>query len=425
MTSAPSARLDRPMGARRGVTAIVLGTVLGQGLLVAISPVLSRLYDHDDFALLQVFTGVVSMAAAVAGLRLELALPLARDDREVRAVLRTGLVGTVAISAGLWVLGLLTAPWWAHGRTLEQLRDVWWVVPLTVAAVAAFQLVSAVLVRAQRFGDLAWRNAAQGVGTAAGQIGFGLAAFGPIGLLLGTGLGRLVGLTAVVGRRRLLPPATEPVRLADMRAALSRFRRFPLVTSWSALLNNAAQWAPAFVFPLTYGAGPAGLLGFTMRLLTLPITVVGQAVAQVFLGKAAEARRENTGELPRLTWLAVRRLALVGAGPALLLGLVGPWAFELIFGARWERAGTYAQILAVAFFVQFVASPIGNVFNVTERQDVALCWDAVRLLLAIVVPTLVWALGGSDLAGVAAYGGVLVVSYAGVLLLAGWVLRRV
>ena len=71
-----------------------------------------------------------------------------------------------------------------------------------------------------------------------------------------------------------------------------------------------------------------------------------------------------------------------------------------------------------------MASPIGNVFNLAERQGVALVWDALRLVLVVAVPTLVWSLGGSDVLGVTAYAAVLVFSYVGVLVLAWWVLRR-
>ncbi len=421
-TSAPAR-----VGARRGVVEIVLGTVLGQGLLVAASPLLSRLYTPADFALLQIFTGVVSIGAVLASLRLELAIPLARDQHETRAVLRAGLLGTVAIAVLVWLLGLLTAGLWAVGDTLVDLRATWWLVPVTVAAIAVFQLVSAVLVRAERYRDIAGRNAVQGVGTAGAQLGFGVAGMGPLGLLLGMSLGRAVGLLSIA-RRGLFP--REPgqpraaVTVADMTNALSRFRRFPLLTTWSALLNNAGQYAPYLVFTLTYGQNPTGWLAFTTRLLALPVTVIGQAVAQVFMGRGASAQREASGDLPRLTWLAVRRLALLGVGPAILLTLIGPWAFGWVFGGAWERAGTYAQILAVAFLAQFVASPISNVFNLVERQGIALVWEAVRLALVVAVPWLVWALGGSDVLGVAAYAAVLVFSYGGVLALAWWVLRR-
>ena len=103
----------------------------------------------------------------------------------------------------LWLGGLITAPWWAVGDTLLDLRAAWWLVPATVLAVAWFQLVSAVLVRAEHYRDLAGRNAVQGVGTAATQLGFGIAGAGGLGLLLGVGLGRLAGLVAV--SRRGLP----------------------------------------------------------------------------------------------------------------------------------------------------------------------------------------------------------------------------
>ncbi|MEQ4208143.1 lipopolysaccharide biosynthesis protein [Actinopolymorpha sp. B9G3] len=442
----PTSGKARP-GARRGVVEIVLGTVVGQGVIVAGAPVLSRLYAPADFALLQLFTGVVAIGAVLASMRLELAIPLAQDLRETRAVVRVGLLSSVVIAGVLGIAGYATSPWWARGETLRGLRAMWWLVPLTIAVLAMFQLVSAVLIRAERYRDLAGRNAAQGLGTAAAQLSFGFAGVRPLGLLLGLGIGRILGLVSVVGRQPLFGgpkrdserpgterpgterpgterPDDERLTTADLRAALHRFRRFPAVTTWSALLNSSAQWAPAFVFPATFGATPAGWLAFTMRLLTLPATVVGQSVAQVFLGRGAAAQRADSGQLPRLTWLAVRRLFVVGVGPALLLAVAGPWAFGWVFGSTWEQSGVYARILAAAFLLQFVASPIGNVFNLAGRQGVALVWDACRLVLVIAVPTLVWALGGSDVLGVTAYSGVLVFSYAGVLGLAWWVLRR-
>lgn len=421
----------RRVGARRGVVEIVLGSVVGQGLLFAAAPVLSRLYEPADFALLQLFTGVVSVGAVLASLRLELAVPLARDDHETRAVLWAGVFGSVVVAVLLWLGGLITAPWWAVGDTLLDLRAAWWLVPATVLAVAWFQLVSAVLVRAEHYRDLAGRNAVQGVGTAATQLGLGIAGAGGLGLLLGVGVGRLAGLVAV--SRRGLPGLALPgrgpgqprrVTLRDQLDAVARFRRFPLLTTWSAVVNNAGQYAPYLVFALAFGPTVTGWLAFTARLLGVPVTMVGQAVAQVFLGRGASAHRAATGELPRLTWLAVRRLSLLGAGPAVLVVLAAPWVFGWVFGDAWDQAGRYAQILAPAFFLQFVASPVSHVFNLLARQGLALGWEVVRLLLVVGAPLLAWSTGGSNVVGVVAYASAVAVSYAGVLALVWWVLRR-
>ena len=215
-------RTARRPGARRGVAEIVLGTVLGQGLLIAAAPVLARLYDPADFALLQIFTGVVSIGAVLAGLRMDLAVPLARDVTETRAVVRAGLAGTVVVAVAIWLLGLAGAGLWAVNPTLAELRAAWWLVPPTVAVIAVFQLLSAVLVRAERYRDLAGRNALQGVGTAGAQLGFGFAGLTPLGLLLGMGVGRAAGLVSIARGGLFPPPAAgrrEPVTAGQVCAA--------------------------------------------------------------------------------------------------------------------------------------------------------------------------------------------------------------
>jgi O-antigen/teichoic acid export membrane protein len=414
----------RRTGARRGVVEIVVGSVVGQGLLLAAAPVLSRLYEPADFAVLQLFTGVVSVGAVLATLRLELAIPLARDQHETSSILRAGVLGSVVVVAVGWALGQLTAPWWAVGQTLLDLRSFWWLVPVTVLAVAWFQLVSAVLVRAEHYRALAGRNAVQGLGTAAAQLGLGFAGAGPVGLLLGMGAGRFAALVALTRRGLPWRDPGRRVTLRDQAAAVARFRRFPLLTTWSALLNNAGQYVPYLVFALTFGATATGWLAFTTRLLGLPVNVVGQAVAQVFLGRGARAGRDATGELPRLTWLAVRRLSLLGAAPTVLVVLAAPWVFGWLFGDAWAGAGRYAQVLAPACFLQFVASPVSHVFNLVGRQALALGWEAVRFALVVAAPLLAWSAGGSDLVGVVSYAGAVAASYAGVLGLVWWVLRR-
>lgn len=416
---------------RRGVVQLVSGTAAGQVVLVAVSPILSRLYGPADFAVLQVFTGVVALTAVLAGLRLELAIPLAVDTTQARAVYRAGLIAVVVVALLVGLTGAVTMPLWVEGATLRGLASHWWLVPPTLAALAVFQLTSALLVRTEQYGRLAVRNAVQGWGTAATQLGLGAAGVRPLGLLAGLGVGRVAGLALMLpsllglGRTRGDDHRRpERVSAGAMLAALRRFRRFPLVTSWSGLLNVAGQYAPFFVFALAYDDRVTGWLAFTARLLAAPVTLIGQAVAQVFLGRGASVRRAGTGELPRLTWQAVRRLFFVGAPPAAVLAIAGPWLFGLVFGADWERSGQYAQVLAVAFLAQFVAGPIGNVFHLVERQGVALAWDAVRLALVVAAPLLVGLGGGSDLAAVTAYAGVLAFSYVGVLGLAWRVVRH-
>jgi O-antigen/teichoic acid export membrane protein len=169
--------------------------------------------------------------------------------------------------------------------------------------------------------------------------------------------------------------------LAGLRAAVRRFRRFPLLAAPSALINSAGLEMPLLLVSALYGDARAGLLGLTVRVFSGPTAIIGQAVSQVYTGETGAALRSPTGELGRLLRGAVRRLLLLGAGPALLLVVAGPWMFGLIFGPTWAEAGEYARFLAVAYLAQFAVTPVSSTLFLLERQGQELVWGCVRLLL--------------------------------------------
>ena len=62
----------------RSVAVMTAGTALGQGLVLASAPLLTRLYTPGDFGVLAVYGSIVSLVAVVGALRYELAIALSR-----------------------------------------------------------------------------------------------------------------------------------------------------------------------------------------------------------------------------------------------------------------------------------------------------------------------------------------------------------
>jgi O-antigen/teichoic acid export membrane protein len=211
------------------------------------------------------------------------------------------------------------------------------------------------------------------------QVGLGLAGVRPLGLLLGVGVGRLVALGGLVSRRGLLRQPRPT--LAGMRVAVRRFRRFPLLATPSALINSAGLEVPLLLVSALYGDARAGLLGLTVRVFSGPTAIIGQAVSQVFTGESSAAIREPEGKLGRLLRGAALRLLLLGALPAAVLVVSGPWLFRLVFGPEWTEAGEYARYLALAYLAQFAVTPVSSTLFLLERQGQELAWGATRLLL--------------------------------------------
>jgi O-antigen/teichoic acid export membrane protein len=351
----------------------------------------------------------VAILGTVANLRLDAAIPLPETDPAAAAVAWAGGTAAVLCAVATAVVGLLFGETLSVALGVPLLSAYWWLLSGTVLIVAANQMFSAWIVREQRYAALGVRNAAQGTATVATQLGFGLVGTRPLGLLLGMTLGQLAGVGGLTSRRGLLRQPRPALR--DMRTAVSRYRRFPLVASWSALLNTVGQQGPVLVISALYGSGAVGLLALTMRVLAAPVALLGRAVGQVFRGESSSQVRSGELALRRTIQRTSRGLLVVGLGPTAVLLAFGPELFSTAFGEEWTTAGEYGQILAIGFLTQLVVSPISQTLLVLERQGTQLAWDAFRLCATVGGPALVFVLGGSATVAISVLSAAYVLCY--------------
>jgi O-antigen/teichoic acid export membrane protein len=165
-------------------------------------------------------------------------------------------------------------------------------------------------------------------------------------------------------------------------AVAARYRRFPLFTAWSGLLNIGSLQLPSILFSAGFGAAAAGLYALSFKMLVLPTMLVAQAVGQVFLSRAATFAREpeRLRQLTEGTALVLFACGLPAFG-AVALG--GPQLFAAVMGSEWEQAGRYAQVLAPWFAVWLVSNPLNGLVNVREWQGSALAFSAFEFALRL------------------------------------------
>lgn len=365
----------------RGVLAIAGSTAAVQGVALLAAPVLARLYSPSDFGLFAVVTALSLIIGAVAGLRLEQAIPLPTEGRTAYGLAAGGMASAATVAA----VGVVAAT--VAGAPVAVLLHLpgsrWWLLcpPIVGGLVAVYAIFNQLAIRRRDYATVGRRNVAQGVATLATQLGAGAAGLRPGGLVAGLGMGHVVGVVTLARSAQLgSDEARAGRRPAQVRAAASRYRRFPLLLAPAGLLNVAGQHAPVMLVSALFGGHVAGWLGLTLRVLALPLALVGTATAQVFLGQLAHVARTGDGDARRLFLAATRRLLAVGAALAVVLGVAGPWLFTAIFGGRWSESGIYAQSLAVALAAQFVASPLSQTLIVFERLRLQFVWDAGRLV---------------------------------------------
>lgn len=414
------ARIRRLIAGASGgnVIVILIGSLIGQGVAFAVSPILTRLYTTADFGLMTVFVSVISILGTGVLFRLDAAIPLPKADRVAAGIAWWALGLTTVGSAVIWLLQPVVAAPLGRLFASPGLADVWWLVAVGTFMVGVDQVLLTWMVREKRYRALGLRNGLQGVGQSAAQLALGPTVLRSTGLLIGQVIGRIAAVGGLFSSGGLLRQQRPDRRL--MRESISRYRRFPLVSSWSALINVLGQQAPFLVISAYYGNVVVGLLGLTIRVMVAPASLLGQAVGRVFQGEASAAIRDRDRPLRPIVIANVRVLAALGAPVAIVIMVFGPAIFRFVFGGEWTEAGRYAQILALGFLAQLAVSPVSQTLLVLERQGTQLAWDTARLVLAMGAPMLVAILGAGPAAAMVALSAAYVVAYAALF----WVCLR-
>lgn len=365
------AYLFTPSGFRGPVLTLMTGAGGALVLSYLAQLVLVRLFDPAEFGVSDYFVTVLTVLITFAGLRYEDAIMLPEDDRQAAGLLGLSLALVLATAALL----VAVLPWrdaLAAWLEVPDLAPWMWLVPVTLVLMRVARLSELWLTR---FRDYRPLSAAQVAGTATmqgGRIAAGAA---------GAGVGGLVGGFAAA---QAVTAAMYAVRLARRHAAAlgaafdasawvrlaRRYRRFPFFSMPSAFLGSLVARMPVLLLPVFFDITTLGLYGRALMALYIPLSLVGNAVAQVFFVEAADAHRAGT--LATLTRGVHARLVMVCLFPTLVLLAAGPDLFEVVFGDVWRPAGRYVQALGPWLLLMGITSPLTRLFDVLERQRLEL-----------------------------------------------------
>ena len=357
------------------------GSVIAQTIAFLASPVLTRLFAPESFGIAGLFASIVGVIGAVACLRYELALMLPKTDDEAFNLLVGALLSAAAMSLLTALIILLGQDAIVSIFNRPELAHYVWLIPLVVVLVSFSSAATYWISRSRQFGVLAWGRIANALGNNAFALAMGFLGHVSAGILIaGTVVGH-VGANAWLGFRTWLsvkPLLARGVNLGAVFSSLKTYRRFPQFAVWSGFLVNFSLKLPVFVIAYFFSPKILGLFVFTQTVLRLPVGVVGRAVTQVFFQQAS-AIGDNRAELSALVERIFGLLVSVLMLPVLLLSILGPDVFTIVFGEHWRDAGVYAQIMGFSILVQFISSPVLSLFNVLGRQKQALLFNLLLL----------------------------------------------
>ncbi|MBL4847113.1 MAG: oligosaccharide flippase family protein [Planctomycetes bacterium] len=392
----------------RSVAVVAGGTLAAQAVGLLAAPILTRLYAPEAFGALAVFASLLGLALPLTSFKLELGIPL-EDGERADGLLRLCLALVAGVSLAAAIGLALTGHRLAETLGLDP-RALWF---LPFALIGAGVTQASVQWRntVGEFHKTAGASVARTLSQNATQLLAAAWSASPLAFVAGYAGGHLVGAIFCLPWRLLRRSHDSWRELGSTHAAFAKF------TALGSLINTMGLVAAPLLFSSLFGLQIAGFFGLVVRVLGLPATFLGGAIAQVFYPEAS--RRAQKGEAATLVSALARGLVLTGTLGFGLLAIFARPLFVLVFGPDWEAASLYATIMCPAFAANLVSAPLSSFAFVAGRQRTQLltAFGATGLRL-------VGLIAGAKLGG--ALGSVSGLACAGVLIstaYASWVLK--
>jgi teichuronic acid exporter len=402
---------------------ILRGTVAAQVAGFIALPLLTRLFPPECFGLLQLFQAAMGLLLVTAAMRYEIALLQATEGRELAAML--ALCGLINLAVTLVVALGCAAVAWGPNELSPQARRLLWLLPCGVLAGGAVQTLGYLALRHEAFSLVGSAKMVQALGTVAAGLGIGVVAPVSTGLVIADLLGRLAS-SAVIASRRALVDAADLARCtrAELVDVARRFRQFPIVSVPGGLINAAGGTLTSLMMFGAFDAATAGQYGLVERSIILPVGMVAGAVSQVFTADLSACLRGGSTRALALYRGVMRRMFLLGLGPAVVVGIFAPPVFGSLFGPAWAPAGEFARIMSPLILIGLVTTSVNMAIMIAGYQKLQFAWEVLRLVAMLVAWLALTHFGASARVAVAVHVLVIVLTSAIYLLLADHTLRR-
>jgi O-antigen/teichoic acid export membrane protein len=345
------------------------GTVIGQLVIFAVTPILTRLLSPADVGLFGTMSALVAIFTVISSLGFETAIIGAEDED---AVLLVGIAWNCTIVLVLCATGCLGVL-----QTLDVVHGLpnWfpWLVALNAVLAGFFVAAQYWYIREQRYNRASIGTLALNLGRGAGSVLFAAILPGSLALPCGDVCGRLVGI-GVIDRAHVLPRAIAYVWRAPAVAwdVARRYWKSAAFLMPSTALEVTLFWLPVLLSSSVYGADLGGQVALAQRILAALLAIVGKNLSDVFQVQITGQGSENPVQAVRSTQRLIGATIALAVPLCIACILWGPLAFTVIFGPGWTSAGAITGILLPMAILQLSGNILTRLLIEVGRQELRL-----------------------------------------------------
>lgn len=358
------------------VSGNLIGFLVGFGAL----PILSRLYNPNDFGKLAIFLAINSIIVSSACGRFDLAIIAARKNSDVKKLMDLSIKILITFCF-LWLIFLVIFNSkiiaYTNLKYIELISA-----PFYVLGSAGVELFKYFYSKKKKDKSFIYLVVSATTLTSFFSCLFSLTNDKFNGLIAGYITSNVFLFLFLFYKFKMLKKITK----SNLKNSLKTFRKYKTFLYYEAtsvILNNISISLPTFFISSIFGPQVTGSFNLATRSIMTPFNIISNSVFQFSM--------RNISELAYLQksckgFFYQTLISLVGlCFPVCIFCLFfGKDIIIFIFGKQWALAGQILQILVIAFCIQFLASSLSGIIPVLGYSNRIAIWRIISFITLII-----------------------------------------
>ena len=327
-------------------------------------PICSRLYGDTMIGYWAFINTIATLIVPIADFGLTNAIMVETDDLAAAAVYRVSTTFVLAVSIATGIVSLVCFAFiFPDSVDFHPLFTAGYLA-LAVYSMQRIHICYTYLNRQSNYAVLMKNPITTNISF--GIVSTFLALLGQI--RYGYHLGWIFGQFAtIIHMRRYLPRRTLMLRKNDLKAVIKRNSQFVTMQMPTNILNQIKGQIPSLLINFFFGVEALGQYSITMRLIYIPINLLGTSIGRVFFQTSSDLVREGKS-VGDFTYKSLSNTMKIGIFPMVAIMAAGDVAINIFLGEGWQVAGIVIRILVIQAFFSFLNVATQGLYITINKQ---------------------------------------------------------
>lgn len=361
----------------KNVTKISTGTVVGQMISIITLPIITRLYGAEVIGIWTAINAMANIAQNFCDLGVSNALMICEDDTIVTL---HSIVVNITLVISMLSGSIIFAYYMLTGQETRYSLMVCALMTIYAFTLREINTCYIMLNRNKEYNILMKNPIIRFTSAAVIAIILGLIGWKTMGYYIGTIMGQVLTL---IHMRRYLPGIKKIASITCYKEAIVQYKNFVRYQMPASVTVTLRTELPNILIGRLFGNTVLGYFSISQKLLTIPVTFLGQSLGKVFYQSIACMRRKGQ-YIGNYVNDNIKRGMFVAFIPMTLLAAFGDVAVTVFFGTEYSVGGVICRIIVYRSLFNFISSATQGIDIVLDKQQYVLYTCFLQTILAVV-----------------------------------------